>query len=775
MKKILFFTVFLTSFFVQAQTDFSDRWEDFFSYNNVKDFTVTPTTIYAISDNAVFTYDKATGAVEKMSSVQGLSGEKTSAIHYNETYGRLVIGYENGLIEVVDADGNIAISADIVSFNQSGGKRINHIYEHENTLYLSTPFAVVEYDIERLEFGDTFFIGAGSTAVKINQTAVRDNLLCAATENGIYFAEVSNPYLIDYTQWTHRFTGAFSQITLFNNRLYTTQGNTLHHISPSQTLQLTRTFTNPIVAVKSTETTLNISSNTIGYVLDTNEQEVAFFQADSAFDFTINTLYSEENTVFIGTQQFGILKASFSDPQNFEEIHPAGPLSNQVFSLTAANQHLWIVYGGYNDTYSPTLTQQGFTHYNGELWVNTLFDPSFPVTDLVQVTIDPTHENRVYISSFGDTNEPSSVATGGLLVVENDVRSHFFNHTNSGLEDLLASDPSRVTLRISGTVFDPQGNLWVTNIGVDHKLKKKTPSGAWSGYDLSSLFTNNAYGMNEIVVDKTNSLWIGTRRNGAYVYNETGDRKRAFSTSSTQGSLPNLNVRTIAVDRNNRVWLGTLSGLVLFTNAAGIFEATTFYAKPVIIDDEGIPKKLLGDQTINSIAIDGADNKWFGTENGGVLYTNPSGQTTLGNYNAYNSPLPSNKILKISVDTSTGKVFIATANGVVAYHSKVAPFGTVLGEVYAYPNPALAHQQTVVIDGRNGTHLPKGTNVKILDTAGRLVYETNVVEGQQVQGGKVVWNKTNLAGEKVASGVYIVLLSTEDGSESSSTKIAIVN
>jgi len=56
-----------------------------------------------------------------------------------------------------------------------------------------------------------------------------------------------------------------------------------------------------------------------------------------------------------------------------------------------------------------------------------------------------------------------------------------------------------------------------------------------------------------------------------------------------------------------------------------------------------------------------------------------------------------------------------------------------------------------------------------------LVYETNVVEGQELQGGKVVWNKTNLAGKKVASGIYIVLLTTKDKAEVTTTKIAIIN
>ena len=217
--------------------------------------------------------------------------------------------------------------------------------------------------------------------------------------------------------------------------------------------------------------------------------------------------------------------------------------------------------------------------------------------------------------------------------------------------------------------------------------------------------------------------------------------------------------------------------MVVYGNASGVFDDKTPNASSIVIngDENGFGERLLGDQTINSIAIDGADNKWFGTDKGGALYTNPSGQTTLANFSKQNSPLPSNRILKIKSDERSGKVYFATTKGIVAYNSKVAPFGENLGAVYAYPNPALKSHEIITIDGRNGTHLPKGTNVKIIDIAGNLVYETNVVEGQQLKGGKVVWDKRNLAGKKVASGIYIVLLSNDDASETSVTKIAIVN
>ena len=92
-----------------------------------------------------------------------------------------------------------------------------------------------------------------------------------------------------------------------------------------------------------------------------------------------------------------------------------------------------------------------------------------------------------------------------------------------------------------------------------------------------------------------------------------------------------------------------------------------------------------------------------------------------------------------------------------------------------FPNPSTKNNEFITIDGRNGTHLPNGTNIKILDVSGNLVYETTTKEGQELFGGKVIWDKRNLSGTKVASGIYIVLLITKDALETTVTKIAIIN
>ena len=779
MKKLFGLFPFLWGVLCFGQTDFSESWEDFYSYNNVKDFVKVGTTFYAVVDNAVFTYNDVTNELNKLSSVQGLSGETTTSIYYSEALEKLVIGYQTGLIEIVDNLGVITISNDIERLSITGDKKINDITEYNGKLYLATPFAIVVYDLENLEFGDTFFIGSGSSEVVINQIEVFNETIYAATELGIYTADVNNNSLIDFNNWTPpqgNFSGNFSALEIFDNKLFASRDINFYEIIAVNTTQLIASMPQPINDLKASSMFIAVSAEKQAQIYNSSLTLTVVANATNDFDYMLNTAYAENQKIYLGTRQFGILERSFSDADTHTEIHPQGPSANDVFSITVQNNNLWVVYGAYDDAFTPTQRTRGFSRFNGESWINTPYNTSFPVRDLVNVTIDPNNENKAYISSWGQNDTGNLESTGGILVVENDQVTNFLNQDNSGLESvILPSIPSYRSVRVNGTAFDNQGNFWVTNGFIDNRLKKLAPNGSWTSFNLSSIITNEAFGLTELKIDRAGSIWIGTRRNGVLVYNESGDRKRALITEATKGSLPDLNTRSIAIDRNNRIWIGTKKGLVVYTNAAGVFDEAIFDAAPIIIDDDGIPKRLLGEQPVNSIAIDGADNKWFGTETGGVLGTNPSGQETLFNFNKDNSPLPSNKIVKIQVDDGTGKVFFATDKGIVAFKSNVSPFGDTLGEVFAYPNPVRKEHNFVTIDGRNDTNLPRGTNVKILDAAGRLVYETNVIEGQELKGGKVIWNKTNLAGRKVASGIYIVLLTSPDRSETSSAKIAIIN
>ena len=778
MKKYICLSIFFLSLQIWSQQDFSSNWEDFYAYNNVKDFIKVNSKFYAVTDNAVFIYDESTQEINKLSSVHGLSGETATSIYFSDTYQKLVIGYRTGLLEIVDSDGKITVANDIERLSITGDKEVKHISEFGNKLYLSTPFAIVVFDIENSQFGDTYFIGNNSTEVTINQTAIFDDTIYAATELGIFTANINSQNLIDFNNWQQPqggFLGDFKTVEIFNDQVFTSKNNIFYKINSSITLQIISALSDNILNLKASEEFIAITTRKSAIIYNTLLNQELVSNPTPEYDFNLQSSYAENNSIYLGTSEYGILQRSFSDAVEHYEIHPKGPLSNDIFSITAENNNIWVVYGGYDGAFTPLQRQKGFSHYNGEDWVNTPYNPVYPARDLVHVTIDPNNPEKVFVSSWGQTSSGQLDATGGILVIENDEVVTFLNHTNSGLEDLAPNNPDYFSVRINGTAFDSQGNLWVANGWVDKRLKKLSTNGTWSEFDLSSIITSSAFGLTELVIDNSGSVWIGSRRNGVLVYNESGDRKRALITETTKGSLPDPNTSSLAIDRNNRIWIGTKKGLVVYSNTAGIFDDNIYDANPIIIEDDGVPKKLLGDQPVNTIAIDGADNKWFGTDTGGVLATNPSGRETLFNFNKDNSPLPSNKIVKIKVDNSNGKVFFATNKGIVAFNNNVAPFGDSLGEVYAYPNPVKKEHSFVTIDGRNNTHLPRGTNVKILDASGRLVHETNVIEGQELKGGKVIWNKTNLAGKKVATGVYIVLLTLPDRSESSFTKIAVIN
>jgi hypothetical protein len=61
--------------------------------------------------------------MEKFSSVTGLSGGITSAVHYSSATSSFVIGYESGLFEIVASNGSINRVVDIVLSDVSSKKK----------------------------------------------------------------------------------------------------------------------------------------------------------------------------------------------------------------------------------------------------------------------------------------------------------------------------------------------------------------------------------------------------------------------------------------------------------------------------------------------------------------------------------------------------------------------------------------------------------------------------------------------------------------------------
>lgn len=147
-------------------------------------------------------------------------------------------------------------------------------------------------------------------------------------------------------------------------------------------------------------------------------------------------------------------------------------------------------------------------------------------------------------------------------------------------------------------------------------------------------------------------------REGVIGFNENGEGVfKVITEGADNGNLPSPDVRTMAIDNRNQLWIGTNKGLRVLSSIDRYNSAGQLTANPIIILEE-VAQELLFQQFITAIAVDGANNKWVGTANSGVFQFSSDGQKTLQHFTIDNSPLPSNTINDIDINPTTGKFLL---------------------------------------------------------------------------------------------------------------------
>ena len=174
---------------------------------------------------------------------------------------------------------------------------------------------------------------------------------------------------------------------------------------------------------------------------------------------------------------------------------------------------------------------------------------------------------------------------------------------------------------------------------------------------------------------------------------------------------------------------------------------------------------MLGTETITSIAVDGANRKWLGTFSSGAYLLSPDGTNRIRNYNEENSPIFSNSIVSLAVDNQSGNVWFATSKGIISVRGDATEGHEQFTDVYAFPNPVREDfRGNVTITG-----LIRDSQIIITDVSGNLVFKTIS------EGGSASWDLNTYNGKRVTTGVYVVFCTSNDGRQSSVTKILVIN
>ncbi|MBE2274285.1 MAG: T9SS type A sorting domain-containing protein [Flavobacteriales bacterium] len=741
MKKIIPFLLLLFSLQFSAQIISSSRWSDLFSYNNVLAIREDNGKLIAATENGIFFYTPATGEITKLSKANGLHEVKISAFDYNPETKIGLVGYKNGAMDIITPEG-ITYVVDIpIAAGYNGEKRINHISITGNLAVISVNYGVSIFRLDKKEFGDSAFFINNGVYEAAKEAVIKDNSVYVATATGLKSHEMNVTFPI-FSSWNTVNAGNFSQISVGSTIAYSNL-NTVYSGNGTTFTALPKGF-NSIRDITVTPQNIIVA----------DALEISIFTSTGAFvksfDFgeQLNTGFVSNSKIFAGTKTSGIK----NEAGDF--LKPDGPYSNTSYKIDLLGNQVLISSGGRDAYDTPVFNNFGYYHFNGTNWVYPNFFKTFPgPLNVMDAVMNPAKPSEIFFVNWTPIDGQK-----GIYRMENDEYKNIYASTGNWLN------------RVAGLTFDENNQLFVSSAANSDKIGFYYYIPASDSFNLVNVINS---GSTQKPFTKNGILYIPAPFFGGgglliYDYKNTptqlGDDR--FKMIRKNNNLPADGVVSAAIDKNDDVWIGTRIGLRILQNPSAAIDEDNPRTEPIIIEENGVGEELFRDSPILQIEVDGGNQKWVSVDEGGVFYLSSDGQKTFNHFTKQNSPLPTNSVTDIKVDKQTGKVYFVTLDGVMVYQGDVLNVNENFGEVLVYPNPVVYanYKGNVRIRG-----LAEKTNIRITDAAGNLVHQA------VAKGGYYEWNLNNQRGVRVASGIYFVLMTNSDGTDTATAKIAVVN
>ncbi len=763
MKYLLcfFLSFFILSAF--AEDDFFGirEWKFHFPYNKPKGIAIAENRVYIYSETSIFFIDKTDNSLQTLTTQDGLSDIKVKTIAYNSTLQTLVIGYQSGKIDLVINEKTVISIDDIFRSNIIGSKAINHIFFHENIAYISTDFGLIQLDIVKYEVKDSYInIGQNGVQIPVYSSTINDKskeifIVCS---EGLKKGKVSSEInLLDAKNWKidKDTTQKVTHIGTLNNTTYafSSLANTVFYLreevwdTVSTNNILTEKTVQSFVVNPENNNILLTFNNNLLQISDTNTvAEVKSKTWDPKY-----AMFDNDGFLWVNTYDQGV-RSNFSG--TWENYFPNGPEDNSAAHFYHDGDIEYILRGGYKGPkLFPNWARPTFFTNKNQKW--STYNTGIGL-GLVDMVIHPTN-NHTYFASFG----------GGII----------YQKPDGTYEQWTADENNTLQKfnRVSSIELDNDNNMWITSYVANgsSSLHRLTPDHQWTTYKIddpqSDFFT-------DIIIDDYGVKWLkilNGATTGLYIFDErinTGSG-RLLSSTFTTGNLPSANVNDIVKDRDNKIWVATNNGIAVFDNKSvksGDFTTSEVFDESIqarlpIIEEQGLPI-LLG-EIVNTICVDGANNKWVGT-NSGLWLFNSSGTQVLRKFDKTNSPLPTDQITQLDINPKTGILFIGTSTGVITYwEGTTEPEEKFEAPLRVFPNPVnISNNEQLTVQG-----LVENSIVKITDITGRIVSEKRSL------GGTIIWNGYDGNGNRARSGIYLIYAVDEDGEESFVGKFALLD
>jgi len=761
LPSLLFFTGTLASL-AQNPIPPIGQWREHLNYQNTIQ-VLKADQIYCATQTNLFSID-ADNEFERFSKITGLNDIGVQYIGWDATTQQVIIAYNNSNIDVLKGS-TVKNIGDIKRSTIAGNKTISAIYCKDGLAYLSSGLGVIVVNLSKYEIKDTWFIGNNGSQTRVNGFSSDGSFFYAATEEGLKNISITSSNISNYAYWqnlsglTGLPAGAANNVTLTNNKIITQKKDSLYILNGNNWSLLYADTTWPIVNITSSENKLLVCQRTLTggarvIILNTNGIVEKIISQSGVISLPRSAIL--DNGIPWVADQFGGLSKFGSGVERFI---PNGPPGTASGDMVIQNKILYAAAGSVNSSWNYQYNRDGVFDYKQDQWnYKSSFNSPIldSVLDFIALAVDPV-DASLWAGSYG----------GGLVNFKDGSQTVIYKKNNSTLQAAIG-DPT--SYRVSGLAFDQNNNLWISNYGAPQNLQVRKVDNTWKSFTIPFTHLENA--VSQIVVDDINQLWIvSPKDNGVFCYNYgqsidniADDKWKFYRQGAGNGNLPGNNVLCLVKDKNGFIWVGTDRGIGIIQCIADVFSPQGCDAILPIVQQDRFAGLLFKDEVVQCMAIDGANRKWIGTQNG-VWLISPDGDKIIYRFTEENSPLLSNDIKRIAVDPFTGEVFISTFKGICSFRSTATEGGSSNENVLVFPNP--------VPPGYNGTIAIRGlvdnALVKITELNGKLVFQTRAL------GGQAVWNGRNYNGTKIASGIYLVIVRDDSGTEKIVTKVIITS
>ncbi|MBD2769545.1 T9SS type A sorting domain-containing protein [Hymenobacter sp. BT664] len=741
--------------------------------------------VYVATENAFYFLDKKLNTTQVLSRRDGLNDVGVAALAYDSVTRQTVVAYRNGNIDILQPNGRVRNLNAILRKTISGSKNINQVSIAGDKVYVSTSFGQVVVDLIKFEISDTYSnIGPGGAVVNVFDAAQANDDLFLATSVGLLRGRLASN-LLDYRNWTRyqpvplsadpTAPPIYTAVAASGGEVYAAVGGTGSAVykftpsSPSGWQAVPGTSTAQFRGLRASSVGLLIIDDAAGVRRLDRNGVVTTVVPPTPATYLSDAMRSRDGSYYVANYQLGLQRIRPNSGQAPELFVANGPETSLAFSVLAdaRTNKVNVFTGGYSERYNPLGLRAGFYEFANGQWTN--FTPAalpggtnFP--DLQSPSRGTrTPDGTLYVGANG----------GGLLEWKGPGQFRRFVEGSPSGSPLINTFNISDRVEITDLAADATGKVWVVNRHL------KAPNSGLFLFDPAANtwqtipWVSGLETLDRIALDDNGYAWVSVSRKtdgsslngsviGLFAVDPTGTNPpRLFSTAS---GLPDNQIYELAKDRRGYIWAATIKGVAVFNDPSGPFQSTAGFTLPNVTRGEGTGFPALFSEAVRTLAVDGGDRKWFGTDNGLWLFS-PDADEALLHFTTANSPLPSNRIVDVKVNDKTGEVWVATDAGVVAYRGAASVTEGAPQCAAVFPNPVRPD-----FTGQVGiTGVANNALVKITDVAGHLVYAT------KANGGTITWNLTNPEGQRVRSGIYLVLSSDADGKNSCVSKVAVLS